>query len=94
MQEPKRSWDVYLNTYLVNRKCVAVLKTRLVRARMDQAQRSVRVSSTMHRTFGRAQWQQLRGVLQAWRANVQQAHEAMKSVAAAQIEYNQQQLKA
>lgn len=54
---------------------------------MDQAERSVRVSSTMHRTFGRAQWQQLRDVLLAWRNNVQGAHEAMKSVAAAQIEY-------
>lgn len=64
-----------------------MLKTKLVRARMEQAARTVRVSSTMHRTFGRAQWLQLRGVLQAWRANVQSAHEAMSSVAAAQIEY-------
>lgn len=85
--------QIYLNMSRLCRTFVAVLKTRLVRARMDQAQRSVRVSSTMHRTFGRAQWQQLRGVLLAWRANVQQAHEAMKSVAAAQIEYNQQQTK-
>lgn len=69
---------------------IEVLKTRLVRARMDQAARCVRVSSTMHRTFGRAQWAQLRDVLLAWRANVNSAHEAMKSVAAAQIEYNVQ----
>lgn len=71
----------------------AVLKTRLVRARMEQAARCVRVSSTMHRTFGRAQWQQLHGVLTAWRANVQQAHESMKSVTAAQVEYHTQQQK-
>ncbi|CAG5009531.1 unnamed protein product [Parnassius apollo] len=73
---------------------IEVLKTRLVRARMDQAQRTVRVTSTMHRTFGRAQWQQLRSVLLAWRANVNQVHESMKSVAAAQLEYNAQQQKA
>lgn len=69
---------------------IEVLKTRLVRARMDQAARCVRVSSTMHRTFGRAQWAQLRDVLLAWRANVSNAHDSMKSVAAAQIEYNVQ----
>lgn len=66
---------------------IEVLKTRLVRARMDQFARCVRVSSTMHRTFSVAQWQQLRQVLLAWRANVHQAHDAMKSVAAAQLEY-------
>lgn len=71
-----------------------MLKTRLVRALMDQAQRTVRVSSTMHRTFGRAQWLSLRGVLRAWRANLAQAHDAMKSVTAAQIEYAQTQQKA
>ncbi|XP_052738075.1 eukaryotic translation initiation factor 3 subunit M [Bicyclus anynana] len=73
---------------------IEVLKTKLVRARMDQAARTVRVSNTMHRTFGRAQWATLRDVLQAWRANVQHAHDSMKSVAAAQIEYAQQQQKA
>lgn len=72
---------------------IEVLKTRLVCARMDQAQRLVRVSSTMHRTFGRAQWQQLRDVLLAWRGNVHHAHESMKSVATAQIEYAAQQQK-
>ncbi|XP_014355742.2 eukaryotic translation initiation factor 3 subunit M [Papilio machaon] len=73
---------------------IEVLKTKLVRARMDQAARTVRVTSTMHRTFGPAQWQQLRSVLLAWRANVHQAHESMKSVAAAQLEYTAQQQKA
>ncbi|GBP69729.1 Eukaryotic translation initiation factor 3 subunit M [Eumeta japonica] len=70
---------------------IEVLKTRLVRARMDQAARVVRVSSTMHRTFGLPQWQQLRTVLLAWRANVHSAHEAMNAVAATQLEYAQQQ---
>ncbi|OWR53368.1 Eukaryotic translation initiation factor 3 subunit M [Danaus plexippus plexippus] len=69
---------------------IEVLKTRLVRARMDQSSRAVRVSSTMHRTFGRAQWLALRDVLLSWRSNVHQAHESMKSVAAAQLEYASQ----
>nr|CAG4637231.1 EOG090X0AJZ [Ceriodaphnia reticulata]SVE73101.1 EOG090X0AJZ [Ceriodaphnia reticulata] len=36
-----------------------VLKTKLVRARMDQLNKKVLVSSTMHRTFGKQHWQQL-----------------------------------
>jgi translation initiation factor 3 subunit M len=62
----------------------AVLKTKLVRARMDQAARKVYVSSTMHRTFGRAQWQQLRDLLHSWKTNLQVTQEGMRSVAAAQ----------
>jgi translation initiation factor 3 subunit M len=64
----------------------AVLKTKLVRARMDQAARKVFVSSTMHRTFGRAQWQQLRDLLHSWKATLQITQEGMKSVAAAQMD--------
>lgn len=71
-----------------------MLKTRLVRARMDQAARTVRVTSTMHRTFGPAQWQQLRAVLSAWRTNVHAAQDSMAGVATAQLEYAQQQQKA
>ncbi|XP_049865338.1 eukaryotic translation initiation factor 3 subunit M [Pectinophora gossypiella] len=73
---------------------IEVLKTRLVRARMDQAGRRVLVSSTMHRTFTPGQWRTLRSVLQAWRANVHAAHEQMNSVAAAQRDYQHQQTKA
>ncbi|CAK1578249.1 unnamed protein product [Parnassius mnemosyne] len=96
---PEITFDEMLSELQIEEKnveafIIEVLKTRLVRARMDQAQRTVRVTSTMHRTFGRAQWQQLRSVLLAWRANVNQVHESMKSVAAAQLEYNAQQQKA
>jgi len=44
-----------------------VLKTRLVRAKVDQVGKRVIVSSTMHRTFGRPQWQALRETLVKWR---------------------------
>uniref|UniRef100_A0A2A4K4M6 Eukaryotic translation initiation factor 3 subunit M n=1 Tax=Heliothis virescens TaxID=7102 RepID=A0A2A4K4M6_HELVI len=96
---PELTYDEIISELQIEEKdveafIIEVLKTRLVRARMDQAERIVRVSSTMHRTFGRAQWQQLRDVLLAWRGNVHSAHEAMKSVAAAQIEYATQNQKA
>ena len=53
---------------------------------MDQGGRKVLISSTMHRTFGRPQWMQLRDLLAAWKANLSAVQEGMKSVAAAQIE--------
>ncbi|EAT44291.1 AAEL004347-PA [Aedes aegypti] len=65
---------------------IEVLKTKLVRARMDQKARKVHISSTMHRTFGRPQWQQLRDLLHAWKANLTLVQENMKSVSEAQIE--------
>lgn len=58
---------------------------------MDQSGRKVFVSSTMHRTFGRAQWQQLRDLLHSWRDNLSTVQEGMKSVAAAQLELLNQQ---
>lgn len=65
---------------------IEVLKTRLVRARMDQASRKVYTSSTMHRTFERAQWQQLRDLLHSWKGNLSTIQDGMKSVTAAQLE--------
>lgn len=53
---------------------------------MDQAARKVYVSSTMHRTFGRAQWQQLRDLLYSWKTNISSVQEGMKTIAAAQLE--------
>ncbi|CAF4954932.1 unnamed protein product [Pieris macdunnoughi] len=96
---PELSFDEITSELQIDEKdveafIIEVLKTRLVRARVNQAQRMVRVSSTMHRTFGPAQWQHLRDVLHAWRANVNQAHESMKSVTTAQVEYAAQQQKA
>lgn len=64
---------------------VSVLKTKLVRARMDQAARKVFISSTMHRTFGRPQWQQLRDILYNWKNNVSVVHDGMKAIVQAQM---------
>lgn len=69
---------------------IDILKTKLVRARMDQAARKVYISSTMHRTFGRAQWQQLRDLLYAWKQNMAGVQIGMKTVAEAQFEMMKQ----
>ena len=37
-------------------------------------------SSATHRTFGRAQWQQLRDRLEAWRFNLGQVRESLDSI--------------
>ncbi|XP_012280048.1 eukaryotic translation initiation factor 3 subunit M [Orussus abietinus] len=65
---------------------IDVLKTKLVRARMDQGGRKVLISSTMHRTFSRPQWMQLRDLLAAWKSNLSGINEGMKSVAAVQMD--------
>jgi translation initiation factor 3 subunit M len=65
---------------------IEVLKTKLVRARMDQAARKVHISSTMHRTFGKAQWQQLRDLLFVWKNNLLTTQDSMQTVVTAQVE--------
>ncbi|XP_059482358.1 eukaryotic translation initiation factor 3 subunit M [Neocloeon triangulifer] len=65
---------------------IEVLKTKLVRARMDQSAKKVYVSSTMHRTFGRQQWQQLNDLLLSWKSNLHMIQDNMKQVVVAQAE--------
>lgn len=56
---------------------------------MDQAAKKVYVSSTMHRTFGLAQWQQLRDLLHSWKVNLSSVQEGMKAVNSSQYEIQQ-----
>lgn len=78
---------------LINVIMFTVLKTKLVRARMDQKSRKVHISSTMHRTFGKAQWQQLHSLLNAWKNNLAGIQDGMSTVANAQLELVQKQKK-
>lgn len=55
-----------------------------MRARMDQKNRKVHISSTMHRTFGRQQWQQLHDLLCSWKINLVTVQESLKNTANAQ----------
>ncbi|CAK9804893.1 Eukaryotic translation initiation factor 3 subunit M [Anthophora plagiata] len=88
---PEMSFDTIQEELQINEDevesfIIDVLKTKLVRARMDQAGRKVLISSTMHRTFGKPQWMQLRDLLAAWKTNLTSVQEGMKSVADAQME--------
>ncbi|CAO1358583.1 unnamed protein product [Diamesa serratosioi] len=65
---------------------IEVLKTKLVRARIDQGARKVHISSTMHRTFGRAQWQQLHDLLLSWKENLNTVQENVSNIAQQQAE--------
>merc|ERR1712137_520356 len=70
---------------------IVVIKTKLVRARMDQLNKKVLVSSTMHRTFGKQHWQQLRELLTTWRTQLRQVKDSMSSIVNEQAELLSQQ---
>lgn len=72
---------------------IDVIKTKLVKAKMNQGEKFVNVTSTMHRTFGAGQWQQLHSTLSLWKANLQTVRDQMQHVASAQIEIIHKQIK-
>ncbi|XP_064077264.1 eukaryotic translation initiation factor 3 subunit M-like isoform X2 [Macrobrachium nipponense] len=59
---------------------IEALKTKLISARMDQSQRKVYVSSRVHRTFGRNQWQALHDTLTQWRTNLNLVKDSMQAI--------------
>jgi len=65
---------------------IDVIKTKLVRAKLAQGDGIVFVSSTMHRTFGPGDWQQLHQLLIQWKTNIHTVKEQMQHVASAQID--------
>jgi len=81
---------------------IDLLKTKLVRAKIDQANQVVTVSSTMHRTFTKQHWHNLQGLLTNWRTNLHslrgqiahlsEAQNNMKRQAQAQLQQQVQAL--
>ena len=67
-----------------------VLKTKLVRAKIDQSNQIVHVSSTMHRTFTQEHWHKLHTLLTNWRSNLHKVREQVGQLATAQIEIMKQ----
>ena len=61
---------VQINDADVEDFLIDLLKTKLVRAKIDQANQVVTVSSTMHRTFTKQHWHNLQGLLTNWRTNL------------------------
>lgn len=77
------SYDTITEELKISRKEVEpfvfdVLRTQLVRAKIDQLNKKVLVQSTMHRTFGRPQWEQLRTVLNEWKTNFSHVEKTIK----------------
>ena len=63
-----------------------MLRTRLVRAKIDQPSRMVHVNSAMHRTFDAAHWSQLHSLLTNWKTNLHTVREHIGHLAQMQIE--------
>jgi len=56
---------------------VDVLRTKLVKAKVDQVNRRIFVTSTMHRTFGKQQWHMLRNTLTKWKDNLENVNQTL-----------------
>jgi translation initiation factor 3 subunit M len=65
---------------------IDVLKTKLVRAKIDQGNQVIHVSSTMHRTFTKEHWHKLHTLLTNWRSNLHTVREQVGHLAKAQID--------
>merc|ERR1711936_1383498 len=70
-----------VEVFLIN-----VLKTKLVRAKIDQSNQVVHVSSTMHRTFTKEHWHKLHTLLTNWKSNLHTIREQVGHLAKAQID--------
>jgi len=75
-----------LNENEVEEFLIDVIKTRLVRAKISQGDGVVYVSSTMHRTFGTGDWQQLHSLLMGWKTNINSVKEHLAHIASTQVE--------
>ena len=72
--------ELQINEESVESFVIDVLKTRLVKAKIDQLNRKVNVTSTMHRTFGKAQWIQLKETLTSWNNSLQKVKATVTTV--------------
>nr|ACO15361.1 Eukaryotic translation initiation factor 3 subunit M [Caligus clemensi] len=71
---------------------IDLLKTKLVRAKLDQANKIVHVSSTMHRTFTKQHWNKLHSLLTGWKTNLHTVREQLSHWAEAQLEMKEKQV--
>lgn len=78
--------EIKINEDEVEEFLIDVIKTNLVRAKIAQEGNVVHVSSTMHRTFGPGDWQQLHQLLTQWKSNIHTVKEQMQHVASAQVD--------
>ncbi|KAH7947647.1 hypothetical protein HPB52_014857 [Rhipicephalus sanguineus] len=65
---------------------VEALRTRMLTAKIDQTGRKVIVGTTVHRTFGRHQWVQLKESLVQWHERLRHVESSMDRVTRAHFE--------
>jgi len=65
---------------------IDLLRTRLVRAKIDQPSQMVHVNSAMHRTFNKQHGTQLHSLLTNWKSNLHTVREQIGHLAQMQIE--------
>jgi len=75
--------ELHIGADEVESYVIDVIRTKLVRAKIDQLQKRIVVSMTVNRTFGRQQWQMLREQLLLWQQNVDHVLHSLNAVAAA-----------
>lgn len=77
---------IKLNENEVEEFLIEVIKTGLVRAKLSQGDGVVHVSSTMHRTFGPGDWEQLHSLLSGWKQNLSSVKDHLAHIASTQVE--------
>ena len=65
---------------------IDLLRTKLVRAKIDEPNQVVYVTSTMHRTFTTQHWTHLHQLLTSWKSNLHTIRENISHLASTQIE--------
>jgi len=73
--------DIDVEDFLID-----LLRTRLVRAKIDQPNQMVHVTSAMHRTFTPEHWSNLHTLLVNWKSNLHTVREHVGHLAQMQIE--------
>jgi len=68
---------------------IDIVRTKAIRAKMDQMQRKVIISSTTHRTFSKQQWQTLREHLDQWQHNLNLIMGSLDTVANMRPQHSQ-----
>uniref|UniRef100_T1IX91 Eukaryotic translation initiation factor 3 subunit M n=1 Tax=Strigamia maritima TaxID=126957 RepID=T1IX91_STRMM len=72
--------ELKLDAEAVESFVIEVVRTKMVRAKIDQLNNKVIVSSTVHRTFSKNQWQQLHEILKGWSGNLTHVETSMQTV--------------
>jgi len=69
--------DLQLEPNQVEQFIIATLKTKLMTARIDQANKKLHVQSVVKRALSRSHWLDIRKILASWRLNVRNLKDNM-----------------